>query len=276
VGKKGVNIEVKKDHCLYFEITKQERDSAIRYLLGAIIKCRKEEGMPSNHYTFDEDVNVYLAHLLFAVSLPEYHEMAEPYLSKESSDVLRWVGDTEDDTIRYFIFKVNADHLLIHTAIFDDLMHRARRRLIRTSQGHYQELAKLYYDQAATYHRRIYRKKTGVGDVLSKLSHYFEIYQRLLKHVRREYFDFVNSFKDQAFRYFLEDLRNCENELKKKDKMDRFLDLYARWLETKNADLEQEINQIVSELKALDPHFDFGLDRPLNRYRGGPNERKCA
>src|SRR3990167_4322642 len=93
-----------RENCLYFDISKQERDSAIRYLLGSILKSREESHFPSNYYTFDEDVNVYLAHLLFAVSLPEYHEMAAPYLSLDTSDVLNWVRATEDRTLRYFIF----------------------------------------------------------------------------------------------------------------------------------------------------------------------------
>ncbi len=265
-----------KDNCLYFDITKQERDSAIRYLLGAIIKCRGEEGMPSNMYTFDEDVNVYLAHLLFAISLPEYHEMANPYLSKESSDILKWVNDTEDHTIRYFIFKVNADHLLVHSTIFDDLANRSRQKFFKVSKNHYRELAKLYYDQAAVYHKRIYRKKTGVGDVLEKLSHYFEVYQDLLKHVRLEYFNFVYSFRDQVFRYFTRELKAYERELERKKKLDEFLDLYSQWLETKAPELEIKILAVANALEKLDPDFHFDLIKHLYRQGGGWHERKCA
>lgn len=263
-----------KDNCLYFDITKQERDSAIRYLLGAIVKMRLGSEFPSNFYTYDEDVNVYLAHLLFAVSLPEYHEMAEPYLSLESSDILRWVRATEDRTIRYFIFKVNADHILVHTAIFEDLAHRHQHKIFKRSDRHYYELAKLYYDQAAAYHKRIYRKTTGVGEVLEKISQYFEAYQKLLKHVRREYFHFVNSFRDQAFHHFMEQMRGYEREFQRKSKMDIFLEVYGLWLETKNPMLKKQIEQIVTELKHVDPHFNFDIRRELNG--GESSEKKCA
>lgn len=263
------------ENCLYFDITKQERDSAIRYLLGAIIKGRKEREFPSNIYTFDEDVNIYLAHLLFAFSLPEYHEMAEPYLSLDTSDILKWVRATEDRTIRYFIFKVNADHLLIHTAIFDDLPPRSRHNIFKRSSRHYLELAKLYYDQAAAYHKRIYRKKTGVGEVLEKMSHYFEAYQNLLKYMRREYFSFVNSFRDRAFHHFMDQFKNYESDFRRRSKMDEFLDLYAAWLGTKDPSLVGRINHIVSELKTLDPFFKFD---PQDHFKGGGryDDRKCA
>ncbi len=265
-----------KENSLYFDMTKQERDSAIRYLLGAIIKCRRDSNFPSNYYTFDEDVNVYLAHLLFAVSLPEYHEMAEPYLSLDTSDILKWVRATEDRTIRYFIFKVNADHILIHTGVFDDLTRRPRQAFFKRSGRHFRELAQLYYDQAAVYHNRIYRKKTGVGDVLEKLSRYFDAYQELLRTVRREYFDFVTNFRDQVFHHFMGEFRQYEVEHQKKSKMDQFLDLYAQWLETKNPVLERKITALVGELKNLDPAFGFDPDREFQRGRFGTDERKCA
>jgi hypothetical protein len=265
--------EDKTENCLYFDITKQERDSAIRYLLETIIKSREETDFPSNYYTYDEDVNVYLAHLLFAVSLPEYHEMAEPYLSMDTSDILRWVRATEDRTIRYFIFKVNADHLLMHTAVFEDLNGRKNlKKIFQRTDKHYQEVAKLYYEQAAAYHKRIYRKKTGVGEVLIKLSHYFDSYQNVLQHVRRQYFHFVNSFRDQAFNQFMGEVTRYEADFQKKLKLDRFLELYGRWLSSKNPGYVKELGELVRDLKKLDPEFKFD-DRELG---GSSDEKKCA
>ncbi len=270
------NKEKSKESCLYFDISKQERDSAIRYLLGIIIKTRQESNFPSNSLTYDEDVNVYLAHLLFAVSLPEYHDMAEPYLSLDSSDILKWVRATEDRILRYFIFKVNADHILIHSAIFDDLTETKKIGLMKKSPKHYRELAKLYYDQSAAYHKKIYRNRTGVVEVLQKLSTYFESYQELLKRVRRDYFDFVNGFRDQAFHQFMHEVKNYETSVSRKTKMDRFLELYADWLQTKNPELRAPISGLASELARLDPEFRFDIGRELYGREGMDNDRKCA
>ncbi|MBI3317251.1 MAG: hypothetical protein HYZ85_04535 [Candidatus Omnitrophica bacterium] len=265
-----------ESNCLYFDISKQERDSAIRYLLGAIIKSRKDGNFPSNYYTYDEDVNIYMAHLLFAVSLPEYREMAEPYLSVDTSDILRWVRATEDRTIRYFIFKVNADHLLIHSSIFDDLNHRPSQKIFKRSQKHFAELAKLYYDQAAAYHKRIYRRRTGVGEVLEKLSHYFEAYQGLLKVVRREYFSFVTSFRDQAFHHFMNEMKTFERDMVVKEKMDHFLALYAQWIDTRNPRVAKEIEYLAREMEMLDPTFRFDKNKLSFGEEGYGDERKCA
>ncbi len=258
---------------LYFDISAKERDSAIRYLLGAIINSRKTVKFPSNSQGFDEDVNVYLAHLLFAVSLPEYHDMADPYLSMDTSDVINWVKSTEDRTIRYFIFKVNADHIMVHTAIFEDLENQ-KQKFFRKSHKHYRELAQLYYDQAALYHSRIYRKKTGVGEVLEKLSRNFESYQNLLKTVRRDYFSFVTGFRDQAFSHFMTDLTRYQSEVDRQEKMDQLLDLYLEWLKTKNLETKNRIQNLVERIRLMDRDFQFDVDR--ERGGGYCDERECA
>ena len=248
-----------KEPYLYFDVDRQERDSAIRFLLGALLRSRIDAGMDRLIDEFDEDVNVYLAHLLFAIALPEYHDLAEPYLSTESSDVLSWIKATEDRTIRYFIFKVNADHLLIHLAIFDDLPGKPWRGIFRSSEKHFAELGKLYYEQASNYHLRIYRKRTGVGDVLQKLGRYFQIYMELLRLVRRDYLHFVTRFRDQAFDKFMEELNHFESESSKKTKMDHFLDIYSQWLRTKDPRLEFELRRILQEVRKFDPEFGKGI-----------------
>ena len=250
-----------KEPYLYFDIDRGEKDSAIRYLLDAILRSRVDAGMDRVMEEFDEDVNVYLAHLLFAVSLPEYHELAEPYLSVQSSDVLRWVKATEDRTIRYFIFKVNADHLLVHLSLFDDLTAKrvGWKNLFQPSEKHFFALGRLYYEQASSYHTRIYRKKTGVGDVLEKLARHFDVYAELLRNVRRDYLHFVTRFRDRAFERFVDDFSRYEKEALKKTKIDHFLELYSQWLKTKNSELEKQIHQVLEEIRRWDPEFGKGV-----------------
>ena len=252
-----------KEPYLYFDIDKQERDSAIRFLLSAILRSRTDLKVDRVVEEFDEDVNVYLAHLLFAIALPEYHELAEPYLSTESSEVLRWVKATEDRTIRYFIFKVNADHILMHLAVFEDLTSKPWRKIFRSSERHFVELGRLYYEQASSYHERIYRKKTGVGDVLHKIARYFDVYSELLRTVRRDYFHFVTRFRDQAFDRFTEEMNRYEQEATKRARMDHFLDLYSEWLKTKAPHLKPEVDRALMDVRRFDPDFGKGVfDEP--------------
>ena len=70
----------------YFDIPKQERDSAIGFFLNSLLKSRSACRLTSNQIEFDEDVNIYLAHLLFAASLPDYQGAVERYLSTNVSE----------------------------------------------------------------------------------------------------------------------------------------------------------------------------------------------
>src|SRR3989338_6350857 len=139
----------------YFDIPKQERDSAISYLLHALLKSRSACQLPSNRDQFDEDVNIYLAHLLFACSLPDYLGAVKRYLNTSVSEMTNLIEQNDDRILRYFIYKVNADHLMVHLGIFQDL--ERERSLFGKSELQFSSMAQNYYRQAASYNRRIYR-----------------------------------------------------------------------------------------------------------------------
>ena len=244
---------------LYFDMTANERDSALRFLLSSIIKTKEEHSQLVRKATTDEDVNVYLAHLMFAIALPEYHEMADPYLSKHSSDIMGWVKGTEDRTIRYFIYKVNADHLLMHTTLFQDLSKAKRKIIFNSPEEHYQELAVLYYSEAAKYHQQMNRKKTGIAHVLEKMAADFKYYQKILELVRDDYFTFVQTFRDKHFNHFLLEVSHYEKEKFYDQKMDQFLTAFHEWNEAQNEAMRSKVLQLAADLKRMNPEFQFNF-----------------
>lgn len=241
---------------IYFDMTANERDSALRFLLSAIIKTKEENPQLVRKATVDEDVNVYLAHLMFAIALPEYHEMADPYLSKRSSDIMEWVKSTEDRTVRYFIYKVNADHLLMHTTLFHDL-NAKHKTIFKSPEEYYQEQASLYYSEAAKYHQQMNRKKTGIANVLEKIATDFKYYQRILDLVREDYFTFVTTFREKHFRSFLNEVSLYEKENYYDQKMDEFLSAFYEWNETQNDAMRAKAAQLAEDLKRMNPEFKF-------------------
>jgi len=145
----------------YFDFSKEEKDYAIRFLLDAVIRSRGNCNLPSNREVYDEDVNIYLAHLLFAISTSAYQKLVKKYLVFYPSDLTNLVDTADDNYIRYFIYKINADNLLVHLGVFQDLsqnMH-LEQSLCPRSEDQFKEAARAYYEQAAIYNQRIYRKK---------------------------------------------------------------------------------------------------------------------
>jgi len=189
---------------LYFDIPKQQRDSAIAYLLDVLLRSRGACNMQSNQDDlFDEDVNIYLAHLLFAASLPDYQEAVSRYVSTSVSEMTELVEKNNDRIVRYFIYKVNADHLMVHMGVFKGLetTHTAYGK----SPEQYSSLARDYYHHASQHNRRIYRRRTAIGSVLEKLSDHFDRYLTILQVARKDFFHSSNQFNDDSFTKFCQD-----------------------------------------------------------------------
>lgn len=261
VDNKNTDQESVGSSCLYFQLNNEERESAVYFLLEAILKVRDSDPELAHGNFFDEDVNIYLAHLLFAMSLPEYHDMADPFLSNDPNEVLGWARETDDPMLRYFIYKVNADNMLIHSTIFSEKLPDMKRAIFRRQENGVNRLAVAYYDQAARCHQGIYHKKTGVGEVLSKISDHFELYQKLLFRVRNDYFKFINCFRDEAFRHFFMKLGHYEKQCRKDIVMDQFLESYQKWLVSKNPDLRNKIAGLARDLASIDPQFCFDVTK---------------
>lgn len=243
---------------LYFDIPKQERDSAIAFLLDALLKSRNACHFPSNSNGdefFDEDVNIYLAHLLFAASLPDYQSAIKRYLSTSINDMNELIEKNDDRIVRYFIYKVNADHLMVHMGIFQNM--GAEKHLFGKTEEQYASMAKTYYEQAADFSQRIYRRKTAIGSVLGKLAVSFDRYKAVLHHVRKDFFHFMNYFNDQNFGKFCEDINRYSHEESKNQVIDQFLDAYAEWIQTKDLSLHLKLEQLAKKIRELDPQFSF-------------------
>lgn len=250
---------------LYFSISTEERESAIHFLLESILKAKDQSHGLVRTLSFDEDVNIYLAHLLFAVSLPEYQDMAAPFLSKSPEEIFEWVRETEDSMLRYFIFKVNADHLLVQSTIFSQEFPLARRFSVHKNEKNEKTeerlAAILYYNQAAHCHAGVYDKKTGVGEVLGKIAGQFDVYKQVLMNVKEDYLKFIDCFREQAFQHFVVKLNGYEKNHLRDAKMEQFLEVYQRWLTTKDSGLKDQVLQLTRELSRLDPQFRFDVSK---------------
>jgi len=246
---------------LYFSLSSEDREAAIYFLLESILKAKDQSHGLTRTLSFDEDVNIYLAHLLFAISLPEYHDMADPFLSANTNEVFEWVRETGDPMLRYFIFKVNADHLLVQSTIFnpDPLLAKrfSLKKDIKEETNEERLAAILYYNQAARCHAGVYDKKTGVGEVLGKIASQFDVYRNILTRVKEDYFKFIECFREQAFQHFLIKLNSYEKDHLRDIKMEQFLEVYQGWLSTKAPELKNKILYLAQELERLDPQFHF-------------------
>jgi len=231
------------------------------FMINCLLYSRMETGLVSNQDFYDEDVNVYLAHLLHSFINPEYVEQSKKFLSKYDTDVFRRLSNSSDSRLKYLIYKTNADFLLVSIGLFDNPMGPAARTKTPPAEEAYIGRGKTYYHFAYSYSQQVHRRNAAVTEVLEKLSVGFDKYLRILSHMRGEYLDLMKRFSNGEV-YHLE---RSVNEDSQKEllrvKQDELLELYTVWKAEPSAEAEENLERVVSEIKQLNPDFKFELPK---------------
>lgn len=246
----------------YVDLKDVSRDLQPTYyfMINCLLYSRMETGLVSNQDCYDEDVNVYLAHLLHSFINPEYVEQSKRFLSKYDTDVFRRLSNSTDARLKYQIYKTNADFLLVSIGVFDNpAIAGASRTRLQPSEEAYIGRGKTYYHFAYTYSQQMHRKNAGVSEVLEKLSTGFEKYLRILSHMRGEYLDLMKRLSNGEVYHLERSIDEHSQRELLRVKQDELLELYSAWRASKSAETEESLERIVSEIRQLNPSFKFEL-----------------
>jgi len=241
------------------------------FMMRSLLHSRIDTGLPSQSGGEEEDVNVYLAHLLQAFGDSAYFESSRPYLHRYDHEVFDRLSQSTDARLKYKIYKTNADFLLISIGIFDNPSQTllgtghgpgaAHRSGFEPSEEATIGRGRTYYQFAYEYSQVVNRKHPAVTDVLEKLSHGFDRYAQILAHLRGEYLDLIQQFS-QGEIYHLERSVNREQLRDKLHELqDKFLDAYAVWRRSQNEEDRKTMLAAAEALRELDPNFKFDLER---------------
>jgi len=249
-------------HYVDLKETSRNLQPTYYFMINCLLYSRMETGLVSNQDFYDEDVNVYLAHLLHSFINPEYVEQSKKFLSKYDTDVFRRLANSSDSRLKYLIYKTNADFLLISIGIFDNPMGPAAARpKVQPSEEAYIGRGKTYYHFAYSYSQQVHRKNAGVSEVLEKLSMGFEKYIRILSHMRGEYLDLMKRFSNGEVYHLERSINEDSQKELLRLKQDELLELYTAWKAQPSAETEESLERIVSEIRQLNPSFKFELPK---------------
>lgn len=247
----------------YVDLKDSSRDLQPTYyfMINCLLYSRMETGLVSNQDGYDEDVNVYLAHLLHSFINPEFVEQSRRFLSRYDTDVFRRLSNSTDARLKYMIYKTNADFLLVSIGLFDNPMVPDALRRTPPSEEAYVGRGKTYYHFAYSYAQQVHRKNAGVAEVLEKLSVGFEKYLRILSHMRGEYLDLMKRLS-QGEVYHLE--RSVDEHAQQEMlrlKQDELLELYSKWQSQPSDAAREDLERLVGEIRQLDPEFKFEIPK---------------
>lgn len=259
-----VEMQVKKKRKEILAIP-SSKEAAYPYMMECFLKSRTESGNPSNIDYYEEDVNVYIVSLLCMMLDPVYYLQVEKYVSEFDAGVFDKVRDTSDNRLRYWVYKANADHLLVSLGIFgrgygdDGVSARPRRESPAQAAGR----AKTYYEFARSYCDLLSGSSRGVSEVLAKLSIGLEKYVRILDYMRGEYFNIIDSLSEGELFHLQKEIEQVRAREHVRKKYDELLDLYLEWKVSGDDNLLTELRIIARELKELDPSFNFEIPAPV-------------
>jgi len=248
-------------HYVDLKETSRDLQPTYSFMINCLLYSRMETGLVSNQDFYDEDVNVYLAHLLHSFINPEYVEQSRKFLSKYDTDVFRRLATSSDARLKYLIYKTNADFLLISIGIFDNPLGTTGGRRAQPSEEAYIGRGKTYYHFAYSYSQQMHRKNAGVSEVLEKLSVGFEKYIRILSHMRGEYLDLIQRLSNGEVYHLERSVDEHSRQELLRVKQDELLELYSQWKSEPSPENEESLERVVSEIRQINPEFKFELPK---------------
>jgi hypothetical protein len=229
------------------------------FMLNCLLHSRVSTGIESNSVFYDEDVNVYLAHLLNAHMDPKYLQRVSGYVALNDVDLATALDGDSDCRRRYEVYKANADFLLMAVSVFDiyDEPRHSRPFALRTPKHVYVARASVYYAMAASYATKLARGESPIAATLGKLAEGIEDYVQILSYMRGQYLDFIKRYSPGELFHLDRAIEEIEKDVAIEQMKDEFLDTYNAWMKTGNKDLKEKLKEQANVLREIDPSFRF-------------------
>lgn len=235
----------------YYPIGGPRPEATFGAVVEMLLKTRLKLHLETNRQGYDEDVNAYLAGLLVSYIDPRYLSAVSEVLSQYDIDVYESAAKAQDNYQIYWIYKVNADDLLLTVGLFRRFWQNAPKEIVRLKQ---------YYSIACDYQKKIYRRSTAVGEIQLKLADSTERYLAILAGARADYMRLLPEMGTEELEAFRRDLNQYEKNAALDAKRDEFLDAYSAWRKgPPDPKLNKRLVKLVEELKTQDPSFPAEL-----------------
>ena len=225
-------------------------------MLNCLLHSRVHTGIESNSEVYDEDVNVYLAHLLNSHIDPKHLARIADRIAAHDAELFRMIADCGDDRQRYELYRSNADFLLMSVAVFDAF---EPRHWFHVRKDVYVARAAAYYGLAASYATKLGRRTTPMADTLMKLSEGIDRYVRILFYMRGQYLDFIKRYSDGEIFHLERSVDEVRRQEIIEERRNEFLDIYQAWLKTGGCELKKQLAKSARLLEEVDPTFSFDL-----------------
>ena len=234
----------------------QDAASSEHFILQSLLSSRVDTGLCDENLPGEEDVNLYLTHLVCGWIDPRRQVHHTTYVRAFDHETFEQVQHSTNSRLKYTVYRANADYLLMLLGIFDNA--RAKRPVaheLQLPRQSYMGRAQTYYDFASTYSRLVFGKDSAVPNVLCKLANNFHDYVRLLTHLRSEYLNLISHLSDGVLYHLQEDVTAQMVSVS----YDGFLDALAEWRDNPTVETRDNLIRIAEQLQRIDADFRWEI-----------------
>ena len=156
-----------------------------------------EKEIKQNDLEYEEDVNQYITLMLAEMVNPKTTGLTNQYLVGTDSDAGQIAIDLKLESQKYQVFRTNADFLLFHLGLFSPQSNILGDK--------YFDKGGWYYRSAACSLKHARGGRSGLSDVLEKLSLKFGKYVEILRYMKNRssnYFSFHFKFSEEEIARF--------------------------------------------------------------------------
>ena len=160
-----------------------------------------EKEIKQNDLEYEEDVNQYITLMLAEMVNPKTVGLTNQYLVGTDSDAGQIAVDLKLESQKYQVFRTNADFLLFHLGLFSSESNILGDK--------YFDKGGWYYSSAACSLKHARGGRSGLSDVLEKLSLKFGKYVEILRYMKNRssnYFSFHFKFSEEEVARFQKQL----------------------------------------------------------------------
>ena len=137
-----------------------------------------EKEIKQNNLEYEEDVNQYICLMLAEMVNPRATVLVRKYLVGANSDAGQFAIDLKFQSQKYQVYRINADFLLFHLGLCSSYTNILGNK--------YFDKGESYYNAAACSLRNARGGRSGLSDVLEKLSLKFGKYVDILRYMKNQ------------------------------------------------------------------------------------------
>ncbi|MEK7189089.1 MAG: hypothetical protein AAB671_01105 [Patescibacteria group bacterium] len=240
----------------YFDLGCGERETLFFFLLNAYLQSRIETSHESDG---DEEVNMYIAGLLYSLVHGEFYAENAGRLAVSPADVCEKAEQSGTACGKAAIYRANADHRFVAFGLFagfGDHVSRYRRAVTDDPSEANLEHAQQFYVWAACHCARLPARYRGLSLTLDKLAAGFETYRRVLRHMAANYMDLISRLSPGEVWHMERTAHAAALPAIKEEALNRMLDAYNRWRAQPGEATRQAFMEASEPYCQLKPGFD--------------------